>query len=497
MPRVLLLNPPASQRVCRDDYCGHIAKGNYYWPQIDLLAVSGRLHEAGCELLLLDAVVDRMSLDQANRIIDDFRPDAVISLMAAISWSEDTAFLRDIRRRHRSRILVSGDFPRSDPKGILDSNSFIDAVIVDYADCDPVPLVLGSSTSGLKNVWTRTDPGLTRDGRDRTFSYPLPRHELYRLDKYYAPHVLRRPFTVISTDYGCPYRCDYCYFERIGHKRRDMANLRAELEYIRSLGIRELIVQDTSFGAVKSHAMEVCEVMRSVSPDFSWVCEFRADSADEALLAAMKASGCHTLMIGVESPNEEVMAKHHKAQPVAVVENAFALARRFKLRTLAHFIIGLSGETPQSIERLIRFSIDLEPDIASFNIARPAWNTGFRDEVTANGWLVDEGVEIAGADGLPVWESPALPRHLMWQLRNQAVRSFYLRPSYILRQLGNVRTAYQLSILLREGWHVVADSMRWALRPRVRPPAGPAPAVEVTGTPLARGSATVSSNDAV
>jgi radical SAM superfamily enzyme YgiQ (UPF0313 family) len=468
MTRVLLLNPPASQRVCRDDYCGHVAKGRYYWPQIDLLAVSGQLHAAGCELKLLDAIVDGLTVDDANRAVDDFRPEAVVSLMAAISWSEDTAFLQGVRERHRSTVLVSGDYPRSDPKGTLARNPFIDAVIIDYADCDLVPLVLGLRDGGLKNLYTRAgDAPLS--GGDRTFSFPPPRHELYDLRKYHAPHVMRRPFTVVATDYGCPYRCDYCYFERIGHKRREMSNLRAELEYIRSLGIRELILQDTSFGAVKSHAMEVCEVMRSVSSDFSWVCEFRADSADPEVMAAMKAAGCHTLMIGVESPNEEVMAKHHKTQPVAVVERAFALARETRLRTLAHFIIGLSGETPESIERLIRFSIDLKPDIASFNIARPAWNTGFRDEVTSKGWLVEEGVEIAGDDGLPVWESPALPREQMWRLRNEAVRRFYLRPSYILHQLGGVQTPYQLSILLREGWHMLQECGRWGLQAGEKP----------------------------
>jgi anaerobic magnesium-protoporphyrin IX monomethyl ester cyclase len=462
MPRVLLLNPPASQRVCRDLYCGHVAKGRYYWPQIDLLVLSGGLHAAGCELTLLDAIVDGLTAEAAHRIVDAFRPDVVVSLVAAISWSEDMAFLDGIRARHPALIVVSGDFARADPRRALAENSSIDAVVLEFADCDIVPLVERRQCSRLKNVYTRWDQDAPQPSRARTFSFPLPRHELYRLDKYHSPHVLRRPFTGVLTDYGCPYHCDYCYFERIGHKRRDLGNLREELAYVRSLGIREIILQDMSFGAVKSHALDVCEVMRSVSPDFSWVCEFRADSADEELLRAMKDAGCHTLMIGVESPNEEVMAKHHKPQPVREVEQAFALVRRFGFRTLAHFIIGLSGETPETIERLIRFSIDLDPDIASFNIARPAWDTGFRDEVVRNGWLIEPGVEIAADDSMPTWESPTLSRRHMWQLRNDAVRRFYLRPRYMLRQLGRVRTAYQLSILMREGWHIVKESARRA-----------------------------------
>lgn len=459
MSRVLLLNPPASQRVCRALYCSHVVKGDYYWPQIDLLCLSGFLHEAGCQLDLIDAVVDDLTVEQVNASIDRLRPDALVSLVGAISWTEDAAFLGGIRARHpEMRIVVCGDFPRGDPAGAIAGSPFIDAVVLDFADCEIAAFVQGTRQSGLKNVHTRWDQAVTVGRSERIFSFPLPRHELYDFRKYNSPQVLRRPFTGVLTDYGCPYRCDYCYFERIGHRRRDMRNLREELAYIRSLGLREIILQDMSFGAVKSHAMEVCDVMRSVSSDFSWACEFRADSADEELLRTMKAAGCHTLMIGVESPNEEVMAKHHKPQTVRTVEDAFALARRLGFRTLAHFIIGLSGETPESIERLIRFSIDLDPDIASFNIARPVWNTGFRDEVAANGWLVDDRVEIAGDDSLPVFETPTLSRRQMWDLRNQAMQRFYGRPSYVARQLGRVRTPYQLQVMVREGWHMLKEA---------------------------------------
>jgi len=465
-PKVLLLNPPATQRVVRDLYCGHLAKGKYYWPQIDLLVLSGMLHEAGHELALLDAVVDDLSPEAAYRRIDQVRPDMIVALVAALTWSDDIAFLTQLRERHAASIVVSGDFPRADPRRALELASCIDGVVLDFADCDIVGFARNPSQSGLKNIHTRADEGPPRVRGDRTFSYPLPRHELYDYRKYHSPHVMHRPFTGVLTDYGCPYRCDYCYFERIGHKRRDMENLRQELAYVRSLGIREIILQDLSFGARKSHAMEVCEVMRSVAGDFSWVCEFRADSADEELLRAMRAAGCHTLMIGVESPNEEVMAKHHKPQSVRQVEDAFALARRLGFRTLAHFIIGLSGETPESIERLIRFSIDLDPDIASYNIAHPAWGTGFRDEVVREGWMLDDGIEISAADSLPVWEAPALRREQMWELRNDAVRRFYLRPSFILGQLTRIRTPYHASILMREGWHILRGAAGRALPTR-------------------------------
>ena len=102
MPKVLLLNPPASQRVCRDLYCGHVAKGSYYWPQIDLLVLSGWAHQAGCELKLLDAVVDGMTAAQAARIVDAFVPPP----------QRITPLIRDRRRASASTILTLPGSPK-------------------------------------------------------------------------------------------------------------------------------------------------------------------------------------------------------------------------------------------------------------------------------------------------------------------------------------------------------------------------------------------------
>jgi radical SAM superfamily enzyme YgiQ (UPF0313 family) len=264
---------------------------------------------------------------------------------------------------------------------------------------------------------------------------------------------------MLMTDYGCPFRCKFCYFERIDFKRRNIDNVAEELKFIRSLGIRELLLPDSSFGTLKEHALEVCRAMKSTGGRWSWLCDMRVDAADEPLFRSMKDAGCHTIMFGVETPNEDVLEKHNKGINVEQIKEAFALAKKVGLRTLAHFIIGLSGEDLDSLRRLVDFSISLDPDIAAFNVARPAWNTSFRDEVTEKQWAIDEGVEIAESDYRPVWESPSLPREEVRQMRNLAMRKFYLRPSYILKQLTKIRTRYQLFTLIREGLHLVWQSL--------------------------------------
>ncbi|MBM4389138.1 MAG: radical SAM protein [Deltaproteobacteria bacterium] len=340
---------------------------------------------------------------------------------------------------------------------MIEENPFIDAVILDFTDAQIPEFLSDPQGNGFRNLHTRFSAPSVGKSKSGSFKYAVPLHEAFPLSRYHLPTILHHPFTVILSDFGCPYGCRFCYLQRVEHKLRDLENLREELEHIRRLGIRELLFMDASFGSSRKHTMRVCDLLQSVSNDFSWVCDMRVDAVDEQLLTAMKTAGCHTIMLGVETPNIEVLRRHGKPCSNEQTFEAFRLAARLGIRTLAHFIIGLSGETEESTENLIDFAIELDPTFASFNDARPVWNTTFREEVVNSGWVMDDGVEIGRGRFYPVWESPDLPRGTVWRLRNKAVRSFYLRPSYLLRQLAGIRTFYQMKTLLRQGLDTISE----------------------------------------
>ena len=107
MKRVLLLNPPASPPVMRDYYCGHVAKGRYCWPPVDLLALSGSLAQR-FDVSVLDAIAENLTEREALNRLSQLRPDAVISLAAAISWTPDMRFLAEAHGRTGVPILLSG-----------------------------------------------------------------------------------------------------------------------------------------------------------------------------------------------------------------------------------------------------------------------------------------------------------------------------------------------------------------------------------------------------
>ncbi|MBN1938998.1 MAG: radical SAM protein, partial [Candidatus Aminicenantes bacterium] len=167
------------------------------------------------------------------------------------------------------------------------------------------------------------------------------------------------------------------------------------------------------------------------------------------LAAAMKKAGCHTVMVGVESGQEEILAAAEKKITPEKARAAFRLCKRHRIRTLAYFIVGLPGETRKSVERTIRFAKDLDPDFASFTVLTPDIGSPLRQRNIEEGRL-DPDVLLFDSTCPPVFSSGSLSREDLWGLRQKAVRSFYLRPAYLFKQLGAVRSVRDLLYLLEQ-----------------------------------------------
>lgn len=450
--RVLLLNPPGSRRWIRDYYCGEQSKGDYVFPPTDLLVMSGLLrgrHEA----LVLDAMAERLSSDETHQRIRSMDPHVIVSLASSASWAEDAAFFRQVRRYGHAPILVCGDLPRAAPDKVLAWNEALDGVVTDFTDCDLADYVDGRR-SGLVHLHTREAPAVPRRGRSH-LRYPVPQHERFPLARYHNPLMTRHPYTTVLTDYSCPFRCTFCPYERIPYKTRDLSNAWEELRHLQALGIRQILVNDASFGANRARAFEVCSLLSGFRDGFRWVCDMRVDHADPALLARMKAAGCEVVMFGVETPTLPVLASTRKGTTPDQARAAFGEARRVGLRTLAHFILGLDGETWETQMRLIEFALDLDPDYASFGVAVPAWGTTFRDRLVGLGVVETDATGFDVSGDRPLWDSRHLDRLQVEAIRRIAVRRFHLRPQYLLRRLLAIRTPYELATMVVQGLHVM------------------------------------------
>lgn len=456
--RVLLLNPPSERVVIRDYFCSKTTKSNYLFQPIDLVVLSGWLADDH-ELSVLDCIAERLSPSRAIDRIKHLDPEVVVSLVGSVSWKEDKKFLRALSSSGR-RVIAIGDVLHEKPDARLAAEPWLDAILDDFA-CDSLKRYLDGEREGLTGMSVRrTDGSIATLPPDRLKRYrvPRPRHELFPNTGYHFSFARRAPFATLLTDYGCPYPCSFCVISTIPFRTRDVADVLEEVDHLRARGVRELFFMDQTFGVRRERALELCAAFAERG-DLSWTAYTRPDLADDELLGAMRAGGCHTLMMGVESADDELLELYQKGYRASEVAAAFTRARRHGLRTVGTFIIGLPEETEASLRATLQLAIALEMDFLSLNVAVPRFGTPFRARAIALG-LANESeliMDQGGADAfLPTM---TLDRVRMLELKRSMVRRYYLRPGYLLRRLAAIRTWHEFKGQIREGVALLAKNV--------------------------------------
>ncbi|MFH1741405.1 MAG: radical SAM protein [bacterium] len=452
--RILLLNPPGDQPYLRDYYCSHTAKAHYFWHPYDLVVQSGILSRHH-EVLGLDANVLGLSFETARRRVFDLKPEGILLLTGAASWRNDFAFMDSLDLPRSVPVVASGDLMLSRGAEYIHRIPWLTAALNDFTSDSPSTYFdsWDRSINGVKNgqvplphIQYQTRNGVV-DGpepRNKDFSFPLPRMDIFPMNRYRIPHGKQRRFWSTLTDFGCPFHCSFCVSGTLPYKTRDIDNIMQELRYVRDLGYRELWVKDVTFGVNRKHTQAFLQDLEKESLGFSWVALSRVDVVNEELLQLMARTGCHTIQLGVESADEKILDSIDKQIRPERVKEIFQLCRKLKIRTLAHFIIGLPGETEESAQQTIEFSKELDPDFASFNIATPKVGTPLRSEAIERGWTDPEVDTLDNSTAFPAMEIGSLSSQRVWELRNQAIREFHLRPHYLIRKAMGVRTPWEL-----------------------------------------------------
>lgn len=454
--KVLLLNPPGNRTFIRDYYCSKVSKSNYLFQPIDLVIQSGILSEQH-QVTVCDAIADRLSTESTLEFIAALSPDAIISLAGSVCLDADLEFLAQAAR-HTTTLLVSGDAFLDTPEQWLQRYPCIDGILLDFTSRDTLDFLAGDRQLAASIVSSGTTGGYSRP-RGEEFSIPVPRHELFSSPNYHFPFVKQRQFATVLTDYGCPYRCSFCVMATLGYRFRPVSNVMEELRHVKGLGIRELFFFDQSFGINRERTLELCQSMEREGLRFGWACYSRVDLIDREMLTAMKKAGCHTIIFGVESASELILERYRKGYSKQQILSAFRLCRASGIRTVATFILGLPEETRQTAMETIDFLKQIDCDFASFNIAVPRAGTELRQNAIQEG-LISSDLTVMDQSGTDI-DIGMASHHLspgeIGELKHLALRTFYLRPSYLLRRLTAIRSWYELTEQIREGFYMLRD----------------------------------------
>ena len=216
--------------------------------------------------------------------------------------------------------------------------------------------------------------------------------------------------------------------------------------YIDEFGAKELHIMDDVFTLNKERAMEICKAILRNKFDLtlSFANGIRADSIDDELLQVLKDTGFQDLGFGVETGDEEILKSIKKSTTKESMRRAFKLAKKFKFNTWGFFIIGLPGETKDTVKKTINFAIELDPDFAKFLILKPFPGSEVYNDFNSHGYIKNFNYDDYGVYTAPVHDLPGLSAKEMLAWQKKAYIRFYLRPRKIIKHLLKIKSLTQL-----------------------------------------------------
>ncbi len=465
---VLLVNPPTPDGglwIRTQHRVGRRSRENMVWPQVSLAQMAALLHPA-YSVRIIDANAERMDWAEFTRLLEEIRPRYYLTQVTAPTLENDMygCFLAKARG---AKTIAFGTHVTPIPRETLRQYPSLDYVIVGEPDLtlrdliDQLDKIVGQRSAEVNELFLKSDAdykpaesedevpsikeikGLAwRDGSEfhinlpRPFisdldDLPTPMHELLPLSKYRMP-LIKGPFTFIVTSRGCPAGCTYC-IKHVSYqyttRLRSPAKLIEEMWKLKELGIHNIHMYADLFTVNREQVVQLCRLMIDEKINIKWTCNSRVDYVDEEMLLLMGQAGCRLISWGIESGNEQILRNVRKGAYPEKAERALRWAKKAGIMNWGYFIIGLPGETEETIRQTIDFSKKLPLDIALFHVAAPYPGTPFFFEVVKKGWF-RQGTrwEQVDMDRETVLDYPGLPaeRLLYWQKR--AFREWAFRP---------------------------------------------------------------------
>jgi radical SAM superfamily enzyme YgiQ (UPF0313 family) len=277
-------------------------------------------------------------------------------------------------------------------------------------------------------------------------------------DKYRAPSI-KGPYTFIVPSRGCPAGCKFCikhvsyqYAVRV----RSPESIIEELKVLWDLGLRNVNMYADLFTVNRDQVMGVCEAMIGEGLNFRWMCNSRVDYVDPEMLRLMNKAGCWLVAWGIESTNEQIRKGVRKGTKNERIVKALQWSKDAGIMNWGYFIVGLPGETEETIQETIKVAKKLPLDLALFHIAAPYPGTPFFFEVLENGWFRPGTTwEEVDMDESTVLDYPELPAERIEYWARRAFREWALRPAPMWTFLKSFNNWESAKSAFNVGWQAL------------------------------------------
>lgn len=410
---------------------------------------------------VVDAPVQRFTIDDCLTIARDF--DMVVMYTSTPTLALDIATARRIKEQKPATVTVlTGPHVSVLPEETLrQGEGVIDIVCRGEFDYTTKELCEGREWEKVDGISFRKD-GKIHHTPDRPpiqdldalpFVAPVYKRDL-PISEYVIPHF-KNPYVSIYSSRGCPSKCIYCLwpqtFSGRAMRTRSPQNVYEEVKWIvdNIPEMRELSFDDDTFTADRKHAREVAAKLKPLG--ISWTINARAN-CDYETLKIMREAGLRHVVVGYETGNEQILKNIKKG---VTKEQAIEFTRNCKklgLSVHGAFIMGLPGETRDTIRETIEYAKALDINSIQASLASPYPGTEFWDLCRQEGWIASEAYIDDTGHQMCVINYPHLSNKEIFDAVETFYNKFYFRPKYIGRSIMKmIVDGEERKKLLKEG----------------------------------------------
>ncbi len=434
MMKTLFLNPPSFEAFDGGASSRWPASREIesYWYPVWLCYPAGMLPGSR----VLDAPPHHISPAETVRIAQDY--DLVVLFTSTPGMKSDLRMAELMKEAKPSlKIGFVGPPVTAQPEASLRASDAIDFIARREFDYSVVEYAHGRRLSEIAGISWRSN-GSVHHNPERPPVHDLDAlpfvTEVYARDleveRYNVPFLLH-PYISLYTSRGCPAMCTFCLWPQTlsGHPWR-VRSVDSVAEEVRGAlkrfpQVREIFFDDDTFNYKKSRTIELCRKLKPLG--FTWSSTSRV-TTDYETLKAMKEAGCRLMIVGYESGDPQILKNIKKGATIEQARRFTRDAKKLGLVIHGDFIVGLPGETPETIEASIRFAKELDCETIQVSVAHPYPGTEFYDYVSRQGLLRPDSMTDEQGHQLPNIEYPGLGRADLIAAVERFYGEYYFRP---------------------------------------------------------------------
>ena len=421
---------------------------------------------------LIDAPPHRTSLGEIAAQVKDY--DLLVLHTSTPSFASDIktmAALKEINPRLKTGMIgakvavdAEGSLKASEALDFVARNEF-DFTIRDVAEDLPWSSIVGLSYRNREGVIVHNpDRPILENMDSLPFVTPVYKRDL-KIENYFGGY-LKHPYMSLYTGRGCKSRCTFCLWPQTvgGHRyrTRSVGHVIEEIAWAKQAfpQVKEFFFDDDTFTDNLPRAEAIAKELGKLG--VTWSCNAKANVPRESL-EVLRDNGLRLFLVGYESGNQKILHNIKKGMRIDVAEKFTKDCHDLGIVIHGTFILGLPGETKETIEETIRFATKINPHTIQVSLAAPYPGTFLHRQALDNGWLDDANAELVDVHGgqIAPLHYPHLSHNEIFDSVETFYKRFYFRSGKIASIVGEmVRSPEMMKRRLREGvefFHFLRD----------------------------------------